>query len=416
MINEQRIIERIDAIYKCGEKEDGTHSRIAFSKEDVAGRELFAKWLKELGIDCYFDPAGNMIGRLEGTEAGLPPIMIGSHLDTVPDGGKYDGVFGCIGGLEIAEALLEDGITLRHPLEIIVFADEEGIAFGKGLSGSNALSGLPLEGFQKEDVNGEGIKRVDAMKVYGVDFDHMADAARETDEVACFLEMHIEQGMALDKAKKQIGIVSAIAGVSRFMITVHGETNHSGSTLMPDRKDALVGAADFIRQVPLVVREYGSEYAVGTVGRIEAVPGSMNVIPGQVTFSLEIREQSDPSRLLIERNLFECLTDICQNNRLSFSFSKVATYPCAPMNQAIMDIFESICEEGKFPAQIMPSGAFHDAMFMTRSFPTGMLFVPSKGGISHSPMEFTSSEDLKTGCEVLYRSVCEIDRRLNDSF
>lgn len=412
MISADRIQKRLDEIYDCGKQNDNIYSRIAFSEEDKRGREIFSTYLHNLGLNTRLDPAGNLIARWDGKDPNLPPIMMGSHLDTVPNGGRYDGAYGCVGALEVVEALMENGERLYHPIEIIVFADEEGVRFGKGLSGSNAISGLPLEGFNAEDKDAEGNSRMEVMESYGIDFCHMQEAARKKEEVACFIEMHVEQGRALEKSGRQIGVVTAIAGVSRFLITVIGETNHSGSTMMSDRKDALVGAADFIRRVPEIITRYGSEYAVGTVGKITAVPGSVNVIPGKVEFTLEIREQTDENRKLINERLFEIMDMICKSNGLHYEVKSIADYPCAPMNSDIVNIIDEICTKTEYSHCRMPSGAFHDAMFMTRTFNAGMIFVPSRGGISHSPMEFTESEDLKAGCDILYHTVKELDLKL----
>lgn len=413
MIDQDRITQRLESIYACGRQEDGTHSRIAFSPEDKAGRDLFAGCLNRLGMKTYYDPAGNMIARREGTDPEKKPIMMGSHLDTVPDGGKYDGVFGCVGALEVLEELTQKKEKLRHPLEIIVFADEEGVRFGKGLSGSNAISGLPLTGFSANDTDACGVTRSEAMKIYGVDVSSMGEAARHREDVACFLEMHVEQGRNLEKQKKQIGIVTAIAGVSRYLITVTGETNHSGSTMMEDRQDALVGAADLIYRIPQIVKEKGSSFAVGTVGKVTVLPGAMNVIPGEVSFTLEVREQTDEKRREITEEIFRTLDRICEKSGLQYQKKDLADYPCAPMDTHIVEVMETICEQQRMAYCKLPSGAFHDAMFMTRTFPTGMLFVPSRAGISHSPLEYTAPQDLTAGCRILYETVKELDRRLD---
>lgn len=412
MVNADRITERLEAIYACGKQADGTYSRIAFSQEDKAGRALFASYLQQLHMQVYCDPAGNMIARKDGKDPNKKPILLGSHLDTVPNGGKYDGAFGCIGALEVAEVLTEQNEQLEHPLEIIVFADEEGVRFGKGLSGSNAISGLPLEGFRAEDTDAEGRTREDVMRIYGIDFAAMGKAARKPEDVACFLEMHVEQGRNLEKQSKQIGVVTAIASVSRYVITVLGECNHSGSTMMEDRRDALVGAAKLIDQIPEIVLEHGSCFAVGTVGKVTVVRGTMNVIPGEVRFTLEIREQTDEKRYEIADAIFQKLDAICEKAGLQYQKQDVADYPCAPMNAAIQQAIEQVCIEQQTSYCRLPSGAFHDAMFMTRTFKTGMLFVPSKGGISHSPLEYTAPEDLEAGCKVLYETVKKLDQQL----
>ena len=403
-------MNRLEEIYACGEKKDNTHTRIAFSEEDIKGRELFSKYLKELGYKPYLDEAGNLIARLDGLRNDLPPIIMGSHLDTVPDGGKYDGVYGCVGALEVAEALVEDGNKLDHPIEIIVFSDEEGICFGKGLLGSNAMSGLPMEGFSEKDLSIDGKVRKDVFGNYGFCVDTMTKAARERSDVHCFIEMHVEQGRILDKANKSIGVVTAIAGVKRYEVTVVGETNHSGSTMMSDRKDALVAAADFISNVPKIVNQYGSMFGVGTVGKINVAPGSMNVIPGTCQFSLEIREQTKEKLDLLEKQLFEYLKKACYETKLDYKVKTVADYEPAPMDERVIQSLQNICENEKIEYQKLPSGAFHDAMFMSRTFPTGMIFVPSVKGISHAPGEYTKLEDLENGCNLLFKLVQVLDK------
>lgn len=409
MANNNSIERILNELYDCGLQEDGTHSRISFTSEDIRGREIFADYLKQLDMTIEVDPAGNMIGRLSGINDDLPPIMVGSHLDTVPDGGKYDGAYGCVCALEAISELLEEGKKLKHPIEIVVFADEEGVRFGKGLSGSNALSGMELTGFSKDDIDNKGITREEAMGRIGVNVDTMKEAARKREDVCCFLEIHVEQGRALEKNNKQIGVVTTIAGVSRYSITIDGETNHSGSTMMEDRKDALVGAARIISEIPIFVNQHGSKFAVGTVGVIGVDNGALNVVPGKVSFTLEVRDQFDDTRKEIVAAIFDRLDKICEEADLSYNFKLISEYTCAPMDDKVVDIIDSVVKDLGYDYQRMSSGAFHDAMYMTRTFRTGMLFVPSIGGISHSPAEYTKTEDLQAGCEVLKASIIKLD-------
>lgn len=410
MIHAERIQKRIEEIYHCGEKKDGTHSRIAFSKEDEAGRKIFAQYLRTAGAEVHYDSAGNMIAHFKGSDETLPAIMMGSHLDTVPNGGKYDGVYGCVGPLEVLQAYQEKGIILRHPVDIIVFADEEGVRFGKGMVGSMAMSGQKLDDFLPEDRDKDGLFRQDVMKIYEVDFADLAKARRNAEDVQCFIELHVEQGRNLERRECQIGAVTTIAGVSRYLITVNGETNHSGSTMMEDRRDALVGVSEFIQQIPGMIKANGSKYAVGTVGKLKVEPGAMNVIPGKVEFTLEVREQTDPGKIELENILFSLLESICNEQGLTYSFQRLVSYKCAPMDQQIVGRITEICKRKSIKSMELPSGAFHDAMFMSRVYPTGMIFVPSIKGISHAPQEYTRLEDLAAGCEVLYDLILEMDK------
>jgi hydantoinase/carbamoylase family amidase len=412
MICSKRVQKRLEEIYECGKQTDGTHSRIAFTKEDQEGRRIFKGYLEQLGLPSHVDPAGNLIARYSGKNDNLPAILIGSHMDTVPNGGKYDGVLGCIGALEVVEALLEAGEHLEHSLEIIVFADEEGIRFGKGLQGSSAISGAVLDNFSSDDLDAEGTRREDILREYGIEFNHMKQAVKKRESIHCFLEMHIEQGGSLEKHDKTIGIVTAIAGVKRYEITVTGETNHSGSTRMEDRKDALVTAASFISAVPEIVKKYGSEYGVGTVGKVQIQPNAVNVIPGVCTFSLEIREQIKEQLDTLEQMLFQHIDTVCQQNKVTYKVVPIAAYAPAPMNLQIQKTIQRICDRENISYDSMPSGAFHDAMFMTGAFKSGMLFIPSKDGISHSPDEYSSLEDIQTGCELLLETVKVLDKEI----
>ena len=317
--NGKRVVSRLEEIYQCGKKEDGTFTRMAFSAEDVKGRKLFASWAEGLGMTCRVDEAGNLIARMEGQDSSLPAILMGSHLDTVPDGGRYDGVLGCVGGLEVCETFREEGYVPRHPIEVIVFTDEEGFRFGKGLTGSSAICGQDPDVSDSElDIYGK--ERGKVMESYGITCKDMLKAAKDPSSVHCFIELHVEQGARLYKTKTSVGVVSSIAGVNRYDVTVAGEANHAGSTAMADRKDALVAAAGFINKIPKITAEYGNEFTVATVGTIKVTPHSVNVIPGTCTFSLEIRDQDAKLMKRIEEKLRESLEGICEKYGVSHTF------------------------------------------------------------------------------------------------
>lgn len=407
-INLDRILGRLEELYQCGAQEDGTFTRMAYSPEDRKGRELFMDYFRKLGIEPEMDTAGNLIARLEGEDPNLPAIMTGSHLDTVPDGGRYDGALGCVAGLEVCQTLIESGRRLRHPLEVVVFTDEEGFRFGSGMLGSSAMCGQDLH-VSGEDLDMYGQTRGDVLKACGLKVSDLGKARRSKDSVHCFLELHVEQGASLYKKQIPVGVVTSIAGVSRFEIKITGEANHAGSTVMEDRKDALVAAARFVARVPEIVAEYGNPFTVATVGTMKVVPNSVNVIPGEAHFHLEIRDQDENVMETIEQKLRECLGSICGEMGEEYSFNRFSYHEPAPMNEWVKDAIEASVKELDIPYTKVPSGAFHDSLLMTTVFPTGMIFVPSVGGISHSRYEFTEGRDIGQGCRVLLETVLRVD-------
>lgn len=408
VIDAEKVIIHLEEIYKCGEQPDGTFSRIAYSEEDVKGRELFRSWFEDLGIPTRVDEAGNVIARMEGKDRNLPAIVMGSHLDTVPDGGKYDGVVGCVGGLAVCEAMKEEGYVPNHPIEVIVFTDEEGFRFGSGLFGSSAICGVDPH-VSETDLDMYGEPRREVVKSYGIQVGDYPKAKKEPKDVKCFLELHVEQGARLDKAKKPVGVVSSIAGVTRFEIEITGEANHAGSTAMSDRKDALVAAAQLIREVPEIVKRNGTEFTVATVGTIKVTPNSVNVIPGTCTFHLEIRDQERSVMDAVEKEALAYLQKVCEEAGLTFTSQKISDHAPEPMKDWVKDAIEESVKELEYDYAVIPSGAFHDSLTMAPVFPTGMIFVPSKGGISHSRYEFTEAEDIRKGCEVLLNTVLKVD-------
>ena len=407
-VNIERIHSRLEEIYQCGKKEDGTFTRMAYSPEDVKGRETFMNYFRKLGIEPRVDEAGNIHARLEGEDPTLPAIMTGSHLDTVPDGGKYDGVVGCVSGLEAVETLIENGKKLRHPLEVIVFTDEEGFRFGSGLLGSSAICGQELD-IRESDVDLYGNRRSDVIKSYGITVADAPKAKIDPKDVHCFMELHVEQGASLYKSKTPIGVVSSIAGVSRYEIVITGEANHAGSTIMADRKDALVAASKFIAQVPEIVRENGNEYTVATVGTIKVQPNSVNVVPGSCVFNLEIRDQHAEVIECIEKKTREYLDQVCKEMGEEYSFTQISYHEPAPMSEWVKGAIEKAVQEMGVDYRVVPSGAFHDSLIMTGVFPTGMIFVPSVDGISHSRYEFTEDADIEQGAQLLLNTILEVD-------
>ncbi|MCL2163331.1 MAG: M20 family metallo-hydrolase [Oscillospiraceae bacterium] len=408
-VNLDNVLCWMDEIYQCGVRKNGSYTRLAYSPEDIKGRQKFISFAKAMGLSTRIDAAGNIIVKLAGKKPQWPCILIGSHLDTVPGGGKYDGLLGCSAGLGVCQALMESDHIPDHSLEIIIFTDEEGARFGGGLMGSTYFSGADA-GFDFSDMGDDGKTREEVLAEFGLDTSILSQAARPKNTVHCFLELHIEQGASLYNGKVPIGIVSSIVGVKRYEITIDGQSNHAGSTMMEDRKDALLASARFISLIPEIIRNFGAGCTVATVGSIKAYPGSVNVVPGKCVFSLEIRDKDETIIDLVEHELLRKLKSICQSTIDEYAIRLVSSHNPSPMAEWVQNIIQAACLAEEKEYIYLPSGAFHDSLMMSGVFPTGMIFIPSVGGVSHSPEEFSTEEDIEAGLNVLLKSVLIADK------
>ncbi|HKJ03244.1 MAG TPA: Zn-dependent hydrolase, partial [Longimicrobiales bacterium] len=341
-------------------------------------------------------------GRRPGTEAGLLPLVLGSHIDSVPGGGNYDGQVGSMGALEVAWSLADAGVRTRHPVHFVVFPNEEG-----GKTGSRALAGevLPRE---LDLVTASGLTIGDGLRRIGGDPDRLPEAARGPGSIAAFLELHVEQGAILDAASVDVGVVEGIVGIMRWNVTVEGMTNHAGTTPMKDRRDAMVAAARFVDTVYTTVSAWPGTQ-VATVGRLTAEPGAPNVIPGRVTLTLEIRDLSMDKIQEVFLALRGTAGDIGAATGTTFSFDRFYTSVAAPTAPAIQDVVERSARGLGLSTLRMPSGAGHDAQSMAHLGPIGMIFVPSVAGISHASGEFTEPGDVANGADVLLRTLLALD-------
>ena len=396
-------VNRILADFRrFGGTPDGGTTRLAYSDEDLACRDYAAGVMERAGLEVSVDLAGNLIGRRPGADPHALPIITGSHIDSVPAGGSYDGQVGSAAALEVALALRDHEIELRHPLEVIVFQNEEG-----GKTGSRALVGR-VAPFELEIATASGFTIGDGIARLGGDPAGLADAQREAGSMAGFVELHIEQGVLLASTGTQIGVVEGIVGIRRWYVTVRGMQNHAGTTPMPMRRDALVATADLIRAVNEVALELPGRQ-VATVGRIEAVPGAPNVVPGEVRATLEIRDLAMEG---IERvfGAIEARARAIEASReVTVEFRPFYESLAAPTDPRFRDVVESAAGALGYSHVRMPSGAGHDAQSMAELGPVGMIFVPSRDGISHSPDEHTAPEDVARGANVLLRSVLALD-------
>ena len=403
-VNQQRIESRIFALAKFGKDSLGRGYRVAYTKGDVEGRTWFMGLMKNAGLEVSIDYAGNIVGKRKGKNPSLKPIAFGSHIDMVPDGGNYDGCVGSVGALEIIEVLNENRIVTDHPLEVIIFSNEEG-----GTIGSMAMAGhLTTEGLQS--VSQSGLTIAEGTKLIGGNPDRIQQSARKKGDLKVFLELHIEQGGILDKENIQIGVVEGIVGIEHWEVTVEGFANHAGTTPMNMRQDALLASAKFIIAVNDVINSVEGKQ-VGTIGKIAAQPGAYNVIPGKVVLGLEIRDLS-------YEKVWQLYNDI-EKKAAAISFaagSKISfVHQANPSKPALTEktIQNKIVASAKglgFTFKYMQSGAGHDSQEMALITPVGMIFVPSVGGISHSPKEFTKATDMANGANVLLQTILAIDK------
>jgi len=386
-----------------GANPQGGVSRLAFSAADIAGREYIKGLMRDAGLEVRVDTAGNIIGRRAGSDRRLPVIMLGSHIDSVPQGGNYDGDVGVIGAIEVAQLLHESGITMRHPIEVVVFTDEEG-----GVIGSRAMTS-ELGATALDVMSHSGVTIRDGIRAVGGDPDSLDQARRKPGELKAFIELHIEQGAILDESDIDIGVVEGIVGIRWWDVVVDGVANHAGTTPMARRQDALVSAAQLAIAVNDVANRAPGRH-VATVGRIRAEPGAPNVIPGRVVMSLEIRDLDSAQMQRVFEAIQGEAREIARTRRTPISFHEidVALDP-APTDERMRRIIAESAVALGLSHLTMPSGAGHDSQEMTRIAPTGMIFVPSVGGISHAPKEYTSAEDMANGASVLLRTLLAID-------
>ncbi|PQB05876.1 Zn-dependent hydrolase [Aureitalea marina] len=405
-VDQDRLEKSILDLGKIGVDEMGTQ-RVAFSQADLDGRDFAIQLMKEAGLEVHIDLAGNIIGSLPGSNPELAPISFGSHIDTVPNGGNYDGCVGSMAAIEVVRVMKENGIQPRHPMELIIFSNEEG-----GVMGSRAISGkLPPSAF--EVVNSTGFNMADGIDRLGGDHTKIDQVIRNKGEVAAFVELHIEQGGLLEQAGLQIGIVEGIVGLNWWDVTFTGFANHAGTTPMDQRQDALLAAAQFIQMVNQVAVDRDGRQ-VATVGRIKALPGAPNVIPGKVVLSLEIRDLAGEVIREVYSTIEKGAAEISKDSGVAIQFEELSTTGIPALTDPmIQKQIEASTNELGLSFQYMPSGAGHDAQDMALITPTGMIFVPSKGGISHSPKEFTTAEDMANGANVLLRTLLKLDKAMD---
>jgi N-carbamoyl-L-amino-acid hydrolase len=400
-VNGSRVNAHLAALSEFGKTATGTN-RVAYSDADRSGRTYASGLMRDAKLDVHVDAAGNIIGKRAGSDPSLKPLLFGSHIDSVPDGGNYDGDVGSLGAIEVAQTLAEHNVVTRHPLEVVIFQNEEG-----GLIGSRAISGELTER-ELENVSRSGKTIRDGIRFLGGDPTRLADVRRTRGDIAAYVELHIEQGGFLDREKINIGIVEGIVGIRWWDVTVRGFANHAGTTPMDSRHDALLAAAKFVEAVNRVVTSVPGRQ-VGTVGRIQALPGAPNVIPGEVVLSLELRDLDGPKILTLYDRIRAEADTIAKASGVTFEYKEINVNTPAPTDERIRRVIGQAARSLGLTTKQLPSGAGHDAQDMSRLGPIGMIFVPSVAGISHSPRELTRPDDVTNGANVLLQTILTLD-------
>jgi len=409
-VSSKRLRERLEALSVFGRPEGGTFgdgvSRVAYSDADIQGRSYVMRLFREIRLAARIDQAGNIIGRREGADAAARPIVCGSHIDSVPNGGNFDGALGVMAAIEALQAIAEAGVTTRHPIEVVAWSREEGVAFGHGLFGSRAAVGEPVADELGQLWN--GMTMAEAIKRIGGDPVHITQARRAPGSIHCYLELHVEQGGILDKAHIPIGIVEGIVASDRSQVVIRGVANHAGTTPMADRHDALVAAAHLTLAVQSVVTAAPGRQ-VGTVGKLDVTPNAPGVIPGVVRMTIQLNDLSGDKVHRLSDEVKARASEIASATRTDVEFISIGYHAAAATDPAIQEVIVDVSAAVGLKTTRLPSGAGHDAQMMARLGPMAMIFVPSIGGISHSPQELTTWDDCSRGATVLLETILKLD-------
>jgi len=405
LLDGERLWRRISDLGEIGRQDAGGVTRLSFSEEERAAKDRVASYMEEAGLSVREDAVGNLIGRREGRNPDAPAVLVGSHVDSVYNGGDFDGPLGVLAGVEVLQAMNERGVETEHPVEVVAFTDEEGARFSFGMIGSRALAGkLDAEDLNHEDA--DGISIAEAMRAYGLDPACIREAARPEGSLKAYVELHIEQGRVLESEDLPVGVVTGIAGPVWLRFEIKGETGHAGATPMNLRRDALAAAAEVMGIIEAEASASGT--SVGTVGQVDAKPGGINIIPGRAEFSLDLRDIDEEVRDRVEERIRQRAREACERRGVRLETGELQRLAPAPCSEVVRGAIERACERVGIRPRALPSGAGHDGMQLTGLCPMGMIFVRSKDGVSHSPEEWSSKEDCAAGCSVLYYVVQEL--------
>lgn len=403
----ERIKKDMEALQGFNATPGAGLTRFSLTEADRGARACLREAMETIGLKVREDAAGTLIGRREGIDPAAPVILIGSHFDSVRNGGHFDGPAGVVMALEIMRVLEERGIRLRHPVECVAMIEEEGGRFGAGVFGSRAMLGKVTYEDLKRNRDAEGVSMAEAFESFGFDPKRIGEAARAPGSVRAFIELHIEQGPVLEREKTDVGLVPFIVGISEFRVTVRGRPDHAGTTPMPLRKDALTAASEVIGALEGYAKEAG-EGTVATVGALEVAPGAANIVPGEVRFTVDIRSGKEACIRSVRKAVEEDLLRLEETRGVRCDIEDLLDVAPVAMSPEILGIMEKHARKTGFTSKRMTSGAGHDAMIMASLAPAGLVFVPSRDGRSHCPEEWTDYEDLQKGIEVICHTIIEL--------
>ena len=402
-----RLEHDFDQMSRFGKLPGGGVTRIAFTKEDFQARAWLKTQMEAAGLTVSIDAVGNMRARRAGKE-NLAPVMMGSHLDTVPQGGNYDGVVGVLASLEVIRRLNDKNLITKRPIDIINFSAEESSRFGMGTLGSKAMTGNINLGTAKSLVDKEGISLYQTLKAYSCPAEDMDSAIILPGQIHGFVEMHIEQGPVLESRKCSVGIVTSIAAPTRLKVSIKGRSDHSGSTPMNMRKDALAGACELILGVERIAGKEAGKSTVGTVGYCHVTPGSMNVVPGTVEMGIDIRDTNLRDKEKAVSAVTALMAQIAKKRDLTFSSHQLCNDTPVTLSEKMIHSLQAASHKANQPCILLPSGAGHDAMNMAQITDVGMIFIPCRDGISHNTAEYSHMKDIEAGTQVLFETIIQL--------
>lgn len=406
-MDSQRFQKTLDRINHFGFSKEKGLNRLAFSQAQEEAKDYFITLLKKEQLTVRKDAFGNIIARRKGRYDDLPAVGVGSHLDTVYNAGFFDGTAGVIGAYEIIRTLNEEKVETDHPLELIVFECEESARFNVATLGSKVMTGQVSYKELVSLKDKEGILLKDAMAEYGYSLEESLINPRKKNELKAFFEIHIEQGPVLENEKLAIGVVSGIAAPTRLKLEVIGQAAHSGTTPFSLRKDAFMAAAEIALHLETLAKNEKDHGTVATIGRCEIPNGAMNVVPGQADLYVDIRSISFTSKEKVTQQLLLAIKEIERKRQVNIVITMLSDEQPISLNPTLMQFLEEACKTEGYSYKVMPSGAGHDSMHMAKLYPTAMVFVPSKEGISHNPKEYTSPKEMTKGLIVLKKAILQ---------
>lgn len=406
-IDAQEVAAKVDELMQIGRTKEGGMHRLPYTEVERQAKLVFRRWMEEMELEVQEDAVGNLFGLYPGQDRSLPVVMTGSHLDSVPNGGAFDGPLGCISSLLAVKALQQRGIQPQRGVEVVVFVDEEGARFRNGIFGSRVLMGEVTYEDLLRFSDDEGIALVDAMQEMGFAPEDVQVGVRQPEQIHAFLELHIEQGVKLENNDVNIGVVEGIAGPAWLTVTFHGNTDHAGNTPMDARKDTVPAAAELILAVESFPRQI-NETAVATVGKMQVLPNGSNVIAGKTEVTIDVRDIYEETRGQLLDRIERAAHEIAERRGLSVDIEKDISIPPVLVKDEIQQVIRDSAETCGLTTMPLISGAGHDAMIMGKYVPSGMVFVPSHNGKSHSPEEWTNLADCVRGVAVMTEALMKL--------